>query len=177
MIKNIKIDLELLESMLYYWKATSEREKVGEKYLYTIADNVKMKACYGDDFNGESVRRALSAISNREIFKPENKKEGRFWNYNMWMLEDLEYTMIMLTPLKTLNLDEDIKKIVTNKEIDTVNIVVIPGHLDISYVDKSTNTIYLNFFRINPSVVDNSVTIDSVEMKEYIIGLIENLVK
>lgn len=177
MIKNIKINLDLLESMLYYWKATSEREKVGEQFLYTIADNDKMKACYSSEFNGESVRRALSAISNREIFRPESKKEGRFWNNNMWMLEDPEYTMTMLTPLKVLNLDEEIKKISTKNDIETVNLVIIPGHMDISYIDKSTSTVYINFFRVLPSMIDSSVTIDDMDMKEYIIGKIEELVK
>lgn len=176
MIKNIKINLDLLESMLYYWKATSEREKVGEQFLYTIADNEMMKACYSDEFDGESVRRALSAISNREIFRQESKKEGRFWNNNMWMLEDPEYTMTMLTPLKVLNLDEEIKTIETEQDIDTVNLVILPGHMDISYVDKATNTVSINFFRVLPSMIDDSITIDDVEMKEYIIGKIKELV-
>jgi hypothetical protein len=177
MIKNIKINLDLLESMLYYWKATSEREKVGETFLYTIADNENMKACYSEEFSGESVRRALSAISNREIFRPESKKEGRFWNNNMWMLEDPEYTMTMLTPIKVLNLDEEIKAISTDKEIETVNLVIIPGHVDVSYINKDTNTIYINFFRVSPSMVDDSVTIEDIEFKKYIVGKIEELVK
>lgn len=177
MIKNIKINLDLLESMLYYWKATSEREKVGEQFLYTIADNELMKACYSDEFDGESVRRALSAISNREIFRPESKKEGRFWNNNMWMLEDPEYTMNMLTPLKVLNLDAEIKTIETSNDVETVNLVILPGHMDISYVDKSTNTVAINFFRVLPSMIDDSITIDDVDMKEYIVGKITELVK
>lgn len=177
MIKNIKINLDLLESMLYYWKATGEREKVGEQFLYTIADNEMMKACYSDEFDGESVRRALSAISNREIFRPESKKEGRFWNNNMWMLEDPEYTMSMLTPLKVLNLDEEIKAISTDKDLETVNLIILPGHMDISYVDKATNTVAINFFRVLPSMVDDSITIDDMDMKKYIVGKIEELVK
>ncbi len=176
MIKNIKINLDLLESMLYYWKATSEKEKVGEQFLYTISDSEMMKACYSDEFNGESVRRALSAISNREIFSPASKKEGRFWNNNMWMLEDPEYTISMLTPLKVLNLDEEIKSVETDKDIETVNLVIIPGHMDISYIDKNTNTVYINFFRVMPSMADDSINIDGVEMKEYIIGKIKELV-
>lgn len=176
MIKNIKINLDLLESMLYYWKATSEREKVGEKYLFTICDHPNMKACYNDEFDAESVRKTLSAISNREIFKAASKKEGRFWNNNMWMLEDLDYTMTMLSPLKVLNLDEEIKGIATKEDIETVNLVVIPGHMDIYYVDKATNTVYLNFFRITPSLIDDSVKIDDVDMKEYIVNTIKELV-
>ena len=74
----IKMNMEVMELMFYYWQATSEREKVGEAYLMTIADHENMQKIYTDEFKSESVRRALSAITNREIFSAESKKESRF---------------------------------------------------------------------------------------------------
>jgi len=38
MIKRIKVNLDVVEAMLYYWQATSEKEKVGEPYILSIAD-------------------------------------------------------------------------------------------------------------------------------------------
>ena len=38
MIKSIKVNLDVIEAMLYYWQATSEKEKVGSLYIISIAD-------------------------------------------------------------------------------------------------------------------------------------------
>ncbi|BEP27981.1 TDE2712 family protein [Helicovermis profundi] len=177
MIKNIKVNLDLIESMLYYWKATSEKEKVGEKYIISIAEDNNMKQLFSEDFDSESVRRALSAISNREIFKPNSKKEGRFWNNNMWMLEDLEFTNMMVKPVKLLNLDSDKEKIPTSKNFEQIEVVFLPGHMDVSYMDKNLDKIFINFFRVAPSLYDESVKIDDVEFKDYILNKITELVK
>ena len=80
----VKLNMEVMELMLYFWQATSDREKVGEPFIMSIADHALMKPVYTDEFHAESVRRALSAISNKEIFSGENKKESRFWNNTMW---------------------------------------------------------------------------------------------
>ena len=162
----IKIDLDLMESMLYYWHATSDKEKVGEKYIISIAENNNMKYLYNDDFDGESVRKVLSAISNREIFKAASKKEGRFWNNNMWMLEDLEFTNMMILPIKTLNLDNKVDESFNGKDYI---VSFVPGHIDTYYIDKLNNKLIINFFKIVASLYDDSVTISDMPIDEFII--------
>ena len=169
MVKRIKLNLEILESMLFYWKATSEKEKVGESFLYTIVDHENMKHLYNDEFGGEDVRKVLSAISNREMFEWPTKAVGRFWNNNMWMLEDLEYTELMLAPLKTLNLDDQVAMInekTGGKGPEEGEIVCVPGHLDVyNIVD---GTLFVNFFRVKPDLMDESiVTIEDKDLKTW----------
>ncbi|WP_432665511.1 hypothetical protein R9X47_04405 [Wukongibacter baidiensis] len=177
-MQRIKVNLEVIEAMLYYWQATSDKEKVGEGYLNDIANMPSMKLIYDNEFNEESVRRALSAISNREIFEGESKKEGRFWNNNMWMLEDLGYTEMMVKPLKTLNLDSIIEKL--NKDenssrYEEIEVTFIPGHLDeYKIVD---NKLIVNFFRVKPSLYDESTSIGEKELIDYIEEKILELLK
>jgi len=175
-IQRIKVNLEVIEAMHYYWQATSEREKVGEGYLNNIAKMAQMEYLYDDEFNGESVRRALSAISNREIFSGKNKKEGRFWNNNMWMLEDLGYTEMMIKPLKILNLNylvEELKDLPS--EYEELEVIFVPGHLD-KYLIQD-NKLIINFFRVKPSLYDENVFIGEINLKEFIEEKLKELLK
>ena len=172
MLNSIKINLELLESMLFFWKATGEKEKVGETFINSISDNENMKYIYDEEFDSESVRRALSAISNREIFSPKTKKEGRFWNNSMWMLEDPGLTDEMVKPLKMLNLDE-IKDKVKSGKFSNVEIVVVPGHLDTIYIDKLKEKIIINFFKIRVDLNTGECYIADKGIMEYITGVLK----
>lgn len=154
----ITINLEVMESMNYFWNATADKEKVGEAYLVSIAENENMKVLYNEDFTLDSVRKVLSAISNREPLRG-TKTEMRFWNNNMWMLEDLEFMNMMLNPLKVLNLDE------INVSDDT-EIVIIPGHMDVFY--KEGNKLYVNFFRVKADLYDEDlVTIEDKKLIDW----------
>lgn len=169
MVERIKVNLEVIEGMLYYWQATSEKEKVGENYLNDIANMDPMKCIYDQEFNEESVRRALSAISNREMFTPNNKKEGRFWNNNMWMLEDLGYTDMMIKPLKTLNLNSSIKKlneIEDKQDYEEIEVIFLPAHLDEYKLEG--NKLIINFFRVKPSLYDDNTYIGEEDLSIYI---------
>lgn len=178
MIERVIVNLEVIEAMLYYWQATSEREKVGEGYLNDIANMEPMKYIYDEEFNEESLRKALSAISNREIFSSKNKKEGRFWNNNMWMLEDLGYTDMMVKPLKTLNLNflvDKINELNNNKEFKEIEVVFVPWHLDeYKIID---NKLIINFFRVKPSLYEEKTEIGEKELLEYIEEKIMELLK
>ena len=118
------------------WQATCDREKVSENFIMTVADHEKMKPIYTDDFTPESVRRAMSAITNKERFSGDNQKESRFWNNMMWAMEDMDLMELMMSPLKVKNLD-DVK---LNNDLE---IVVLPMHMDEYYLKG--NTLYLNF--------------------------------
>lgn len=165
----IEKNLDLMELMLYYWQATSEKEKVGENYLLDIANHVDMKVLYNEEFNEESVRRALSAISNKERFTAENTKEGRFWNNNMWMLEDLEFMMMMYGPIKKMNFDSLAASVEGEQKL-TVHFV--PGHMD-TYL-KLENHLYINFFKIKADLYEeDKLTIEDKSVEEFIKELLQ----
>lgn len=170
MLQRIKINIEEIESMLYFWQATSEKEKVSEEYLNEVASMKGLTLTYGEDFNAESVRKVLSSITNRELLSQKTQKEGRFWNYNMWMLEDLSNTMAMIKPLKMLNVDDLTKKMKNMKgseKYDEIEVRFSPIHMD-EYI-ISGGTLVINFFRIMPSFEnENEATIGGKDLKQYI---------
>lgn len=170
MLKSININLEIMEAMLYFWQATKDKEKVGEAYILSIADKQEMQYIYGEDFSAESVRLVLSAISNRELLNTTNKTERKFWNNNMWMLEDMGIMNSMLLPLKTLNLDDLVSHINSNTEqfpFESAEIIFFPGHNEIYRING--NKLFINFFRLSPDMFEeNKLTIDGVELKQFI---------
>ncbi len=169
-MKNINKNLDIIESLLYFWQATSENEKVGEQYFNDIKSNELMKYVYDEEFNEESFRKVLSAISNREPFSSDIKKERVFWNNNMWMTEDLEFTNMMLKPIKVLNLDALVNQVnesVDKSKYDTVNIILVPGNDFIYKIDE--NNLVINFFKIMVDIYDtDKITIDQKPLVEYI---------
>lgn len=169
MIKAINKNLNVIESMLYFWQATKEKEKVGESYLVTLSEYDEMKLLYSDDFNAESVRKSLSAISNREMLNGASQKERQFWNNNMWMLEDMDYLKMMIDPLKKLSLDSLIEKINSKKEIsqEEIEVVFIPANKE-EYLVKG-NKLIINFFKVTPDIMNEEITtIDGKNLMEYI---------
>lgn len=177
MIKTVNIKMDVIESMLYFWQATNDREKVGENYIYSIADREEMSSLYDEEFTRESVRLVLSAISNREILNSKSKKERKFWNNNMWMMEDLDYTDMMIKPLKVLNVDDSIEKLsAIETAYDTLEVHFIPGlHEEYKIVD---NKVFINFFRVKPDLyVDDKVTVGETLLKDYVVEKLEEAIK
>lgn len=176
MTKEIKINMNVIESMLYFWTATSEKEKISEKYIIELSEQPEMKLLYGDEFNGESIRKVLSAITNREKLNGSNQKERQFWNNNMWMLEDLDYMQSMVAPIKVLNLDSLVEEMNEIKEIpyESLEVVFIPANKE-EFIVKD-NKLILNFFKITPDVITfGEPTINGKVVKEYIKNtMIEN---
>lgn len=175
MVHSIKVNLEMIESMIYYWKATSEKEKVGEPYIYAVVSDPLMSPLYGADFSTEGARRALSAISNREIFKPVSKTEGRFWNNQMWMMEDLSVMEAMCAPLKKLNLNDLLPALDTSLDIDQLEIVFLPGHLDTYY--KSGKRLFVNFFRLSGDLLGDRPEIEGMPLKDFLFGKLKELLE
>jgi len=175
MLQRIKLNLEAVEAMLYYWQAASEKDNIAEKFFYDVAEMPALSAAYDEEFTGESVRRALSAIKNREPFRG-NKKEKKFWNNNMWMMEDLEYTKSMANPLKKLNLDslvEELRNAKGSDNFENIEVIFSPLHSD-EYI-ISGNKLIVNFFRIKPSDIEDKTYIADKELKQYIKEKIEEL--
>ncbi|HLR34938.1 MAG TPA: hypothetical protein VK071_06355 [Tissierellales bacterium] len=170
MIKTIKKKFDMVEMLYYYWQVTSERGKVGEAYIIDVANRLEMKYIYDEEFNEEEARKVLSCISNSEPLNSKSRKARKFWNNNMWMLEDLEYTDMMITPVKTLNLDSLIDKINTrieNPKYEEVEVLFIPS-TDEEYLIKE-NKLIINFFRVKPDLYEEGkVTIGELPFIDFI---------
>lgn len=177
MLKRIVVNLEVLEGMLYFWQATKDKEKVGEAYIASIADKDVMKAMYDSDFTRESVRAVLSAISNRELLNTTNKRERRFWNNNMWMLEDMQLMQKMINPLKKLNLADivdDVNKANSTFPYEEVEVAFFPGEMETNKVIG--NKLYLNVFFVKPDLFDDEIVLfEGQKLKDYIKESIGNM--
>lgn len=175
MLKRIKLNLEAVEAMLYFWQAASEKDNISESFFYDVAEMDGLKIAYDDEFNGESVRRTLSAIKNREPFEG-TKKEKKFWNNNMWMMEDLEFTRAMADPVKSLNLDDLVSKLKDVENVhdyEEVQVIFSPLHSD-EYI-ISSNKLVINFFRVKLDVMDGSSTIAGLSIKDYVESKLKEL--
>ena len=176
MLQRIKVNLEAVEAMLYFWQAASEKENVAEKFFYDVADMPGLTCAYDEEFNGESVRRALSAIKNREPFAG-NKKELKFWNNNMWMMEDFEYTNAMAQPIKKLNLGNLVKRLSAldgANKYDEIEVIFSPLHSE-EYIILG-NKLVINFFRVKPDFVEDKTCIGNIELSEYIEEKLKELI-
>lgn len=168
MIKSITLNLEAIEALHFFWIAASEKESISEQFFHDIGEMKAMINMFDDDFNAESVRRALSAIKNREPFSG-NKMERKFWNLNMWVMEDLELTAEMITPLKKLNLDSILEKVKgcnNSNNYENVEVYFSPMHEN-EYMIKD-NKLIINFFRIRISFENDDVLIGDLELTDYI---------
>ncbi len=170
MINKITTNLEVVEALLYFWQASSEGEKVGEDYIRSICNFEDMKYLNNDEFNEESARKVLSAISNRELISDGTKTEMRYWNNNMWMLEDLEFTNMMVKPVKTLHPNiflDSISDVENSSSYESIEIIFLPGHFEEYYIDG--NKLIINFFKITVDLFEeDKITIDRKEFNEYI---------
>lgn len=174
MINRVKVNLETIEAMLYFWQAVNDRENLSEIFIYDIAAMPGLAIVYEDKFNEESVRRALSAIKNREIFSRSSKKEGRFYSNNLWMMEDLSYTNSMVAPLKKLNLEflaAELNSKFPNSKHQELEVIFSPLHIE-DYIIKN-NRLVINFFKVKPG--DDETFIGDIKLKEYINNKLEEL--
>lgn len=71
----IVIKREILEMMLYIWDSVHQKEKIADSFFIGLADETDMKYLYDEDFTKESVRKVLSAISNRELLNKPTKRK------------------------------------------------------------------------------------------------------
>lgn len=175
MLKRLKLNLETVEAMLYFWQAASEKDNIAESFFYDVAAMPGLTVAYDDEFNDESVRRTLSAIKNREPFDG-TKKEKKFWNNNMWMMEDLEFTHAMAAPVKSLNLDsllEDMQKVDNVNDYEEVEVIFSPLHTQ-EYI-ISGNRLVINFFKIKLDVMDGSTSLGDMSIKDYVASKIKEL--
>ena len=164
----ININTEVVEMMIFFWSSVAEKEKVAEPYIISVAERPEMKLIYDDEFKEEGVRSVLSAISNRELLNGGSKRDKRFWNNNMWMMEDLGVMQAMIDPMKQLNLQEDEVNLSTKSGYDEVNVIFVPGTTD--FFKVVGNNLVVNFFKIAVDIFGGTgeVTFDGKTLKEAI---------
>lgn len=154
----MKINYEMIEMMSFFWEQVASKEKIQDSYLIEMAEKPHMKVVYTEEFTSESFRKVLSAISNKELLSAPTKAESRFWNLNMWILEDLDNLRAMLDKVKKLNLD-DLK--------NERNLIFIPGHLEECY--EKGEDLYINFYKIFVDPNDpTKATVAGVPFEEYV---------
>lgn len=162
-MNKITVNVKALESMLFIWASIKDREKVSDLFLTDLAESPEMEGAIEEEFDKRSIVKVLSAISNRERLNAPTKKESRFWNYNMWMLEDPETTNNMLKPVKQLNLDD----LADENTKEGTEVIFFPGHF--TTMLKKDNKLFINFFAIKTDMFDPSiVTIEDKPLKEFI---------
>lgn len=164
----ININTEVVEMMIFFWSSVAEKEKVAEPYIISVAERPEMKLIYDDEFKEEGVRSVLSAISNRELLNGGSKKDKRFWNNNMWMMEDLGVMQAMIDPMKQLNLQEDEGELSTKSGFDEVNVIFVPGTTD--FFKVVDNNLVVNFFKIAVDIFGGTgeVSFDGKSLKDAI---------
>lgn len=175
MIKRIEVNLEAIEPFYFFWVAARNKESIGERFFHDIGEMSAVKNMYDDEFNEESVRRTLSAIKNREPFTG-NKKEQKFWNLNMWMMEDFDYTDSIIRPVKKLNLDNLVSELGNAKNeqgYEEVEVILSPMPLEDSIIIG--NKLLVNFFRVKPGETDDQANFGETTLKAYIQEQLEKM--
>lgn len=175
MVKHIKLNLEEIEAMLYFWHATAEKEKVAEAFLHQVAESPGLQLAYDDEFTPESVRRVLSAITNRERLSNMTKKEARFWSNNMWMLEDLDYVDSIVNPLKRLNLDDlptHLNQTAPELPFTELEVIITPLHFNEYLI--AGNRLVINFFKIMPA--EEGIVLQGMLIKDFILDKLSTMV-
>ncbi|MDR2908652.1 MAG: hypothetical protein LBU86_02040 [Oscillospiraceae bacterium] len=171
MLNAIRTNLNALEYMIFFWQSVLDREKVGEDYLAQVAALPEMNILYsGDEFNAESVRKVLSAITNRERLSDATLTERQFWNNNMWIVEDPEMFGLMIAPIKSLSPGSLCERLNAAADIsfDSVEIVFIPAFKEEAVFGPGR--LYINFFKVMVDMImgTGDVTIGSMSLEDFI---------
>ncbi|SFE67991.1 TDE2712 family protein [Peptostreptococcus sp. D1] len=177
MIKSVTINLEVIESMLYYWSTVVDREKVNESFFVDVANMEAMKLVQSPEFTEESIRKVLSSIQNRELLSAATKPEKRFWSKNMWIAEDVSLATKMAQPVKVLNVDDLVEKLnekYPDSNLEKITVHIAPLHLDPYYI--AGDALLINFFTIYFDENDNAV-VDGKPLKDYVFERLCELVE
>ena len=182
MSQDIKVNLDVIEMMLFYWESVASKDKMSDEYFMEIANKEEMKVLYKDGFSPESVRRVLSCISNREKLNNTSKEESKFWSQNMRMVEDLRLLHSMIEPVKHLNLSTLKEKLSNKSDIEVIFLPFPDG----DYI-VCENKIYFNFFGIiakyqmqaeelevqDDAMLKVDVSFHGTSIKQYVESVIE----
>lgn len=164
----LTVNTKALESMLFIWASLADREKLPDAFFIELSESPEMAAAYDENFDANGFRKVLSALANRELLNGATQREKRFWNNNMWMTEDLEFTNMMVEPLKTLNLDERAAEICKVAGSDECEVIFYPGCDE--FATRKGNKLYINFFKVQLDIMnpDAPPTLEGQSIPDYI---------
>ncbi|MBB6215652.1 hypothetical protein HNQ80_001741 [Anaerosolibacter carboniphilus] len=172
MINHCTLNLNAIETMNFFWSSIASKEKLSEKFILDIAILEPFQNTYNDEFTQESVRRCLSALSNKEPFSG-NKVENRFYSRNLMILEYIDSLDEKITAFKGIRINDIlhfIGDLNSTNDINSLEIIVVPSPFDT--VQCQDNKIILNFFKFH--LIDGELKADDLTIPEIIKEALSN---
>ncbi|MFT9496989.1 hypothetical protein [Anaerosolibacter sp.] len=172
MIQHGSLNLNAIETMNFFWSSIASKEKLSEKFILDTAALEPYQLTYTDEFGPESVRRCLSALSNKEPFTG-NKAENRFYSRNLMILEYIDTLPERIDAFKGIRINDildSIGDLCTNNEFTSIEIIVVPTPFEA--VEIQGNKIILNFFKFH--LVNGELIADGKSISEIIKEALSN---
>ncbi len=160
---NIKINLNGLEIMVFFWNSLMSREKVSESFLNDLCSMQEFSYIYNEDFNSESLRRVLSALNNKEPFSG-NKAERKYYSNSLMIMEYIDEVQPTINAIKKLNLNS-----IAEKAKEDVEVVVIPGLS--KGIEKADNKLIVDFFGLKNT--ENGLVISGESLEAVLENIFE----
>ena len=160
---NIKINLNGLEIMVFFWNSLMSREKVSESFLNDLCSMQEFSYIYNEDFNNESLRRALSALNNKEPFSG-NKPERKYYSNSLMIMEYIDEVQPAINAIKKLNLNS-----IAEKAKEDVEVVVVPGLS--KGIEKTDNKLIVDFFSLKNT--ENGLVISGESLEAVLKNMFE----
>ncbi|HPX69179.1 MAG TPA: hypothetical protein PKU88_07610 [Bacillota bacterium] len=160
---NIKINLNGLEIMVFFWNSLMSREKVSESFLNDLCSMQEFSYIYNEDFNNESLRRALSALNNKEPFSG-NKPERKYYSNSLMIMEYIDEVQPAINAIKKLNLNS-----IAEKAKEDVEVVVVPGLS--KGIEKTDNKLIVDFFGLKNT--ENGLVISGESLEAVLKNMFE----
>ncbi|HNU79919.1 MAG TPA: hypothetical protein PKG58_04145 [Bacillota bacterium] len=160
---NIKINLNGLEIMVFFWNSLMSREKVSESFLNDLCSMQEFSYIYNEDFNNESLRRVLSALNNKEPFSG-NKPERKYYSNSLMIMEYIDEVQPAINAIKKLNLNS-----IAEKAKEDVEVVVVPGLS--KGIEKTDNKLIVDFFGLKNT--ENGLVISGESLEAVLKNIFE----
>ncbi len=160
---NIKINLNGLEIMVFFWNSLMSREKVSESFLNDLCSMQEFSYIYNEDFNNESLRRVLSALNNKEPFSG-NKPERKYYSNSLMIMEYIDEVQPAINAIKKLNLNS-----IAEKAKEDVEVVVVPGLS--KGIEKTDNKLIVDFFSLKNT--ENGLVISGESLEAVLKNMFE----
>jgi len=160
---NIKINLNGLEIMVFFWNSLMSKEKVSESFLNDLCSMQEFSYIYNEDFNNESLRRVLSALNNKEPFSG-NKPERKYYSNSLMIMEYIDEVQPTINAIKKLNLNS-----IAEKAKEDVEVVVIPGLS--KGIEKADNKLIVDFFGLKNT--ENGLVISGESLEAVLENIFE----
>ncbi len=160
---NIKINLNGLEIMVFFWNSLMSREKVSESFLNDLCSMQEFSYIYNEDFNNESLRRVLSALNNKEPFSG-NKPERKYYSNTLMIMEYIDEVQPAINAIKKLNLNS-----IAEKAKEDVEVVVVPGLS--KGIEKTDNKLIVDFFGLKNT--ENGLVISGESLEAVLKNIFE----